>query len=116
VTSFSQSPLDPQIRGSAVSDRPTISVCECGRLRLISGAMRIIFGMRYPYPDFTQLNSTSHPLVANTGKDLPRLTTADFDEIWCRDGAYVVRQGRAKYAVEAQGQRSRSNTTKTHIN
>jgi len=25
-----------------------------GRLRLISGAIRIIFGMRYPYPDFTQ--------------------------------------------------------------
>ena len=40
-----------------------------GRLRLISGAIRIIFGMQYP--------------------DLPSLlTTADFDEIWCRDGAY----------------------------
>jgi len=36
---------------------------------------------------------------------LPRLlTTADFDEIWCRE------------AVEAQGQRSRLSTTKTRIN
>ena len=42
-----------------------------GRLRLISGAIRIIFGMRHPYPDLPRL-----------------LTTADFDEIWCRDGAY----------------------------
>ena len=26
-----------------------------GRLLLISGAMRIIFGMWYPYPDITQI-------------------------------------------------------------
>jgi len=26
-----------------------------GRLRLISGAIRIIFGMWYLYPDFTQI-------------------------------------------------------------
>jgi len=26
-----------------------------GRLRLISGAIRIIFGVQYPYPDFTQI-------------------------------------------------------------
>jgi len=26
-----------------------------GRLRLISEAIRITFGMRYPYPDFTQI-------------------------------------------------------------
>jgi len=42
---------------------------------------------------------------------LPRLlTTADFDEIWCRDGAYD------REAVEAQNQRSRLSTTKTRIN
>jgi len=63
-----------------------------GRLHLISGAIRIIFGMRYSYPDFTKL-----------------LITADFDEIWCRQG----RQGRA---VEAQGKSSRSSTIKTRIN
>jgi len=28
--------------------------------------------MRYPYPDFTQIIDY----------------TADFDELWCRDGAY----------------------------
>jgi len=42
------------------------------RLRLISGAIRIIFGMRHLYPDLTQIIDY----------------TADFDEIWCRDGAY----------------------------
>jgi len=26
-----------------------------GRLRLISGAIQIMFGMRYPYPDITQI-------------------------------------------------------------
>jgi len=41
------------------------------RLRLILGTIRIIFRMRYPYPDFTQI-----------------LTTADFDEIWCRNGVH----------------------------
>jgi len=48
-----------------------------GRLRLISGTIRIIFGTRYPYPDFTQIidyggcwqNLVQRWRLATTGKN-----------------------------------------------
>jgi len=63
-----------------------------GRLRLISGAIRITFGMRYPI------------------RILPRLLiTADFDEIWCRDGAYDREELSKLQKLKVKGQAQQKN-------
>ena len=64
-----------------------------GRLRLISGAIRIIFCIRI----------------------LPRLLTmADFDEIWCRDGAYD-REELSKLKVSGQRQAQQKKNILTEL-